>query len=427
MATEGKMKVSMLGREIEITREALLSDGYCLSTVNHAQRLASGPEVYVVTTTGDDGPQDTEGAVWLRGHIPFCRQCRTANEVKVRTTDYIRQHFPTKFVEWHQGRLSGGIMGQVVTALMKKDEKFMKKAINYMNYNRLPLHAQAVHDRNNLVGDLAKADNHFHQYLDLARTARVIMVETEVLFESWQLLGSGPLYEKKRLVSDFLKFKIKTPFPATYFAFSEGINRHLVEHFFDNMPAEVFGGSNIKGFLISDGGEQPVLMEHDILADPALDVPGEDPETVSRVFLWAVLLRAIQDKVFTTGTTPEFERERDAYLSSPPRSGWPARKPPEPFYAVRVNPNSSFRDRAATYGRRHINWSHRWEVAGHWRTYQDGRRVWIASYVKGPEDKPFVPSVRVYGQEAAQVLGQSVGRVLLNRFMSWVRSFRRGA
>ena len=49
-----------------------------------------------------------------------------------------------------------------------------------------------------------------------------------------------------------------------------------------------------------------------------------------------------------------------------------------------------------TYGKREINWSHRWSVAGHWRTYKGGHRVWVGSYVKGPKDKPFIPSVRVY-------------------------------
>lgn len=413
------MKINMLGRDIMVTRQALLSDGYCLSTVKHAERLAQGPEVY--TVSAPDG--QSQGAVWLGGHILFCKQCKIANEVKNRITAYIGRHFPSRITDWHQGRMPGAMLGQIVSALMKSDQKFMSKAIENMSYNMRPLHLQAIEDRGYLIANLSDSDaNHFSGFAEAARKSRVILVDTDVLFEAWQLLGSDPLYEKKRLVSDFEKFKIRTPFPSTYFAFSEGINRHLIEHFFDNMPAELFGGSSIKGVLFSISESQAVIMEYDILSDPALDIAGEDPATVSRSFLWAALVRAIQDKVFAANLAPESEKERDQYLRA---SGQRRTKAPEPFYVVRVNPNSAFRDEARSYGKRHINWTHRWEVAGHWRTYQDGKRVWIASYVKGPEDKPFVPAVRVYGEEVAVQARENMGRLLLNRFMAWVRSFRK--
>lgn len=42
----------------------------------------------------------------------------------------------------------------------------------------------------------------------------------------------------------------------------------------------------------------------------------------------------------------------------------------------------------------HVDWHQRWIVSGHWRwqPYGDGtvRQIWIAPYVKGPEDKPLV-------------------------------------
>lgn len=49
----------------------------------------------------------------------------------------------------------------------------------------------------------------------------------------------------------------------------------------------------------------------------------------------------------------------------------------------------------------HIDWSHRWLVRGHWRDqwYPSEQRhapVFIAPYIKGPEDKPFVPKHRIF-------------------------------
>lgn len=415
------MKINMLGRDIVVTREAMLSDGYCLSTVNHAQRLASGSETYTVSKP----TEESGGAIWLRGHIPFCSQCKTANEVKSRITDYIGRHFPSRIVDWHQGRMPKEMMGQIVSSLAKADREFIGVAFGFMKYNQMPLHMQAIFDRNSMAtasGEIVSTD-----FSDAMKKSRVILVDTAVLFEAWQLLGSGPLYERNRLVADFDKKKIMTPFPATYIAFSEGINQHLIEHFFDNMPTDIFGTGSIKGvFFYPRGEERSGVMEFDIVASPEKpDGMGSADATGPRVFLWAALLRAIQDKVFVTNTSPEFERERDAYFHSLSR-GRPERQAPAPFYVVRVNPNSSFRDRAASYGKRHINWTHRWEVAGHWRTYQDGKRVWIASYVKGPEDKPLVQSVHVYGSEMAANVRANFPQKMLSRFVAWVRSFGSG-
>ena len=412
------MKVNMLGRDITVTRESMLSDGYCLSTVNHAERLAFGPETYVVASAGEE----SGGVIWLRGHIPFCHQCKTANEMKNRITDYIGRHFPTRVTDWHQGRLPGGMMGQIVSSLFKADREFVILTTGYSEYNLKPLHTQAVFDRNALLDEIKESLGGDDPHITMAvEKSRIIMVDTSILFKSWQLLGSGPLYEEKRLIKDFNEFKIRPPFPSTYLAFPEGINRHLIEHFFDNMPADLFGQRNIKGVMLSESIGGHGVVEHDFAEDV---LPPANGELSRRFFLWFALLRAIQDKVFTADVAPEFERERDEYLHAVGRAG-AKRKPPEPFYAVRVNPDNRFSDPARVYGKRHINWTHRWDVAGHWRAYKDGKRVWIASYIKGPDDKPFVPGVRVYGQEAAEAGRQFVGKTMLNRFMAWVRSFRR--
>lgn len=47
-----------------------------------------------------------------------------------------------------------------------------------------------------------------------------------------------------------------------------------------------------------------------------------------------------------------------------------------------------------------VDWTHRWVVNGHWRrqwlpSAQKHRQVFIASYVKGPDDKPLVLKRRV--------------------------------
>jgi hypothetical protein len=56
----------------------------------------------------------------------------------------------------------------------------------------------------------------------------------------------------------------------------------------------------------------------------------------------------------------------------------------------------------ADHGERHVDWSHRWIVRGFWRWQHCGpgnkerKRIWIAPYIKGPEDKPLVATERVY-------------------------------
>lgn len=50
----------------------------------------------------------------------------------------------------------------------------------------------------------------------------------------------------------------------------------------------------------------------------------------------------------------------------------------------------------------HVDWHHRWVVRGHWRWQPVGpgrkqvKRVWVAGYVKGPEDKPLVVKHKIY-------------------------------
>lgn len=47
-----------------------------------------------------------------------------------------------------------------------------------------------------------------------------------------------------------------------------------------------------------------------------------------------------------------------------------------------------------------VQWQHRWVVRGHWRRqpYKDGstKLIWINAFIKGPEDKPFKQTEKVY-------------------------------
>lgn len=55
-----------------------------------------------------------------------------------------------------------------------------------------------------------------------------------------------------------------------------------------------------------------------------------------------------------------------------------------------------------TNGESEVEWSHRWLVNGHWRNQPYGpgkmerKLIWISPYVKGPDDKPFVPKTDIY-------------------------------
>lgn len=77
----------------------------------------------------------------------------------------------------------------------------------------------------------------------------------------------------------------------------------------------------------------------------------------------------------------------------------------KPHKFIYVAPKSK-RDSFVQNNTANIDWSYRWEVRGHWRYIPDriGKNregnpiqhyTWIASYVKGPEDKPLIEKVRI--------------------------------
>ena len=59
------------------------------------------------------------------------------------------------------------------------------------------------------------------------------------------------------------------------------------------------------------------------------------------------------------------------------------------------------RHESAPAGESAVEWSHRWIVSGHWRnawrpSVGAHRRVWVAPFVKGPEDRPLVVTRKVH-------------------------------
>lgn len=88
-----------------------------------------------------------------------------------------------------------------------------------------------------------------------------------------------------------------------------------------------------------------------------------------------------------------------------------ARKGAQIAFTVRVRQSS--RRPVPRENGEHVSWSHRWEVRGHYKHFTKGshtkdesklapcpqhgmcRREWSPPHVKGPEDKPLIPKVRV--------------------------------
>lgn len=67
---------------------------------------------------------------------------------------------------------------------------------------------------------------------------------------------------------------------------------------------------------------------------------------------------------------------------------------------IHFNGMTVIRLRRAEYPRNEeserIDWSCRWIVRGHWRTLSTGKQIFIAPYVKGPDDKPLRITDRVF-------------------------------
>jgi len=414
----------MLGRDIEVTRQQMLSDGYCLSTVKNAERISAAGD-YVVT----DPNADTPGVQWLREHVRYCRQCWCANAYKHYLIEYVEQQHPGMVTAYHQGRLSSAILGNAFRSIRKAHPEFVDEMMAISAYNMAPPNIQAAMDFQVFSRSLIQSG---HAAAPLLGLAQIVRIDVEMVFDAWNLLGSAPAYDKDKLAIDWGAGRIGLPFPIAYFSFSEGVNDHLVRHFFDNIPGAMFGPINVHGFFAVNEEGKTFMSERasscnlDEADQAAYEVSRSQVE--QRAFFWIVLLRALQDEVFVLDKrmAPTPSPRLSPWVKNPVDPSKPMGLTVAPFYAVCANPKKSFNTPTKRYGKRHINWTHRWNVTGHWRTYRDGTKVWIGMYVKGPKDKPLIPSVRVYSASNWVARSQNIAVGLYQRIVNWWRSIRRG-
>lgn len=111
---------------------------------------------------------------------------------------------------------------------------------------------------------------------------------------------------------------------------------------------------------------------------------------IERMFMAALWLISKQRIAIVTGTRPpRSERRRAERLQLPSE-----------ILVVKLRrtaPRQSDGDEP-----KHVEWSIRWIVSGHWRRLWSEKEnkpklVWVSSYIKGPEDRPLVVKKKVFG------------------------------
>lgn len=70
--------------------------------------------------------------------------------------------------------------------------------------------------------------------------------------------------------------------------------------------------------------------------------------------------------------------------------------PPDPGALSVVTLRNVKTDRDDEDGSGFVDWSHRWEVRGHFRRTPSGGKTYVRPHIKGPIDKPLVTKRRVY-------------------------------
>lgn len=143
--------------------------------------------------------------------------------------------------------------------------------------------------------------------------------------------------------------------------------------------------------VVSDGNEcgSVAAMPHD--EDYARAV-AEGKEVVGGTNVARLVLAAWMLMQQTLVSTTEAPLDR-AHRKMAKRMGIPAR-----VTVVMLRRHEGTRREGETY----VEWSHRWIVRGHWRWQACGpgrlerRRIWIAPFVKGPDDAPLIVPEKVY-------------------------------
>jgi hypothetical protein len=118
------------------------------------------------------------------------------------------------------------------------------------------------------------------------------------------------------------------------------------------------------------------------------DVPRDDERDPLRASWWGPVQAFLRLALQTLTTRDQMRPAR------PARKRWQRERLKDSGYVTVVRlrrPRSPRPDEEE----RSVDWSHRWIVSGHWRkqwfpSLNTHRQVWIASHVKGPEDKPLL-------------------------------------
>jgi hypothetical protein len=132
--------------------------------------------------------------------------------------------------------------------------------------------------------------------------------------------------------------------------------------------------------------------EHSIV-NPRDHWPTGDEDVFANIFTFWTL---IQQRI---GLPQKVQMSRAARRRAEREMAFPPEFGEIRVIALRRVNRHSFDDRDSDS--EEVDWSHRWIVGGHWRnqwypSISDHRQIWINPYIKGPDDKPFVPRDTVW-------------------------------
>jgi len=167
----------------------------------------------------------------------------------------------------------------------------------------------------------------------------------------------------------------------------QDVGRWMTVHF-TNYVKDMSLGPN----LVKPSAEQQAMFVAN--QDKSLDPGGnqsDEPQEGTNLFRYmhALFLLLNQTIVVTEETLPNrASRKRAARVGIPGKVT---------VIALRRHENANRQE-----GESMVEWSHRWVVRGHWRWQACGvgrkerRRIWIAPFIKGPEDKDLIVTDKVY-------------------------------
>jgi len=134
------------------------------------------------------------------------------------------------------------------------------------------------------------------------------------------------------------------------------------------------------------------VQEYDVEQLIDVDTPDDVPDTYATAysaFNYVLALWILLGQTVTSATEADIDR------AARKRAGRAAIPPKVTVITLRRRASGQ------SEGETHVEWTHRWIVRGHWRNQyypseNTNRLIWIAPYVKGPDDAPLIQSQKVY-------------------------------